>query len=309
MGGKSLRESTVVNIKEYIYRIINENIEQAELRQLVLQFVDYQSKKGFSFGELTILHYKMLKGFETEEIYSVAAAIEFLVLSFDMLDDFEDRDSYSKPWFKDSELALNATTCLLFLSISVMRKTDFHYKERAIDLLVKFALSSITGQHKDLLNICRTEFDYIQMTLEKSGSLVSLACSIGAILATGEYPSVIDRYSKYIGLIGQINNDVKDIKTWDEKNDLLNKKYSLPIIYLLNRKGQDTQLILDYYNNKINKDDILGQKELISSMFINSGALIYAEVIKKVYQNKAINKIKSLDIGHSYVDQLLKYID
>lgn len=64
-----------------------------------------------------------------------------------------------------------------------LRKTDLKYKEKAISILLEYSLLSISGQHMDLLNNCRTEKDYLEMTLKKSGSLVSLACLIGAALA------------------------------------------------------------------------------------------------------------------------------
>ena len=35
----------------------------------------------------------------------------------------------------------------------------------------------------------------------------------------------------YIGLLGQIENDLADIQNWSEKNDILNKKISLTIIF------------------------------------------------------------------------------
>ena len=77
---------------------------------------------------------------------------------------------------------------------------------------MEYALKSIHGQHKDLLNICKTESDYIEMSIEKSGSLVALVCVVGAVLATDDYPVMIETYAKDIGLIGQINNDLEDIK-------------------------------------------------------------------------------------------------
>ena len=53
---------------------------------------------------------------------------------------------------------------------------------------MEYALKSVQGQHKDLLNSCKTESDYIEMSVEKSGSLVALVCVIGALLATDDYP-------------------------------------------------------------------------------------------------------------------------
>ena len=146
------------------------------------------------------------------------------------------------------------------------------------------------------------------MSIEKSGSLVALVCEIGAVLATDNYPVVIETYAKNIGLIGQINNDLEDIKIRNQKNDLLNKKYSLPIIYLMNCEDEKAQLIRDYYQNKVSKEEIIMNQELIHNKFVETGAIAYTEVIKKIYQNKVLAQIKGLNIDQCYFDQLLKYI-
>ena len=295
-------------IKKSIYHIVNEYIDQNDLKELIQQFVDFQSEKGFPFGELLILHYRMFNGIDTEEIYSIAAAVEILILSFDILDDFEDADCSDKPWLREPKLALNTTMTLPFLSLSAVRNTHFKNKDKSLALLMKYPLKSVQGQHKDLLNSCRNESDYIEMSVEKSGSLVALVCEVGAVLATDKYPVAIESYAKNIGLIGQINNDLEDIKNWNQKNDLLNKKYSLPIIYLLNCQDEEAQLIRDYYFNKVNKEKIIKNQELINNKFVETGAITYTEVFKKIYQNKVLAQLKCLNIDHYYIDQLLKYI-
>jgi competence protein ComQ len=307
-GGIQLSAGHSTLIKKSIYHIVNKQIDQNDLKELILQFVDFQSEKGFPFGELLILHYRMFKGVETEEIYSIAAAVEILILSFDILDDFEDDDCSNKPWLTEPKLALNATTALQFVNLRVIQNSSLKNNDKSLSLLMEYALTSIHGQHKDLLNICKTESDYIEMSIEKSGSLVSLVCVVGAVLATDDDPLMIETYANYIGLIGQINNDLEDIKIWNQKNDLLNKKYSLPIIYLMNCEDEKAQMIRGYYQNKVNKEDIIKNQESIHKMFFETGAIAYTEVIKKIYQNKVLAQIKGLNIDHCYIDQLLKYI-
>lgn len=279
-------------ILKHIYCIVERSVEPSRLKEQLSQYVDYQSKSRFLFGELLVLHYTLCKGRKTEDIYAVAAAVEMLILSFDMLDDFEDNDSQEKPWMIDSHLALNATTALLFLSIETIRKTRFAHKEGAIAILTKYALEAISGQHRDLLNNCKTEAEYIEMTLQKSGSLVKLACLIGASLATDNYPKEIYHYAKWIGLIGQINNDLVDIQRWNEKNDLLHKKYTLPIIYLLNEPDDELNFIRDYYDHKIEKREIRKHGMFINEKLVATGAITYTYVIRRLYQNKVRQKIR-----------------
>ncbi|MFT8323610.1 MAG: hypothetical protein ABF649_22410 [Bacillus sp. (in: firmicutes)] len=73
-------------IRKSMYHIVYEQVQQNELCKQILEFIDYQSTKGFPFGELLVLHYRMFNGIETDEIYTVAAAVELLILSFDILE-------------------------------------------------------------------------------------------------------------------------------------------------------------------------------------------------------------------------------
>lgn len=297
-----------VLIRKSIEQAVHTQVNQQQLKEQLLGYVGYHAEQGLPFGELLVLHYNQFNGIATEEIYAVAAAVEALILSFDMLDDFEDEDCTDKPWSTQTNLALNSTTALLFLSVDAIRATDFPNKDQAIAILIHYSLRSINGQHRDLLNSSRNEKDYIEMTIEKSGSLVALACLIGAVLATDDYPKEIAIYSELIGLVGQISNDLKDVTTWNEKNDLLNKKYTLPIIYLLNHPDEELQLIRDYYHDQLSADEIIQNRELISRKLVETGAITYTEVIKKMHQNRALNEVKKLTIDQHYMDRLIEYI-
>lgn len=294
--------------KTSILKLINAEIKQSHLKKQLLNYVEYQAGHGFPFGELLIMHYKMFNGKNSKDIYTVAAAIELFILSFDILDDVEDNDSLDKPWSNESSLALNATTALLLMSGKVIKSTNFPNKDEAVAHLFNYALQSVNGQHKDLLDICRTEDAYIEMTLERSGSLTKLACIMGTFLAINDCPKEVKVYSRLLGLIGQINNDLSDIATWDDKNDLLHKKYTLPIIYLLNHDEAESHLIRDYYQGKIGRGAIIQQQQFIDKQFKETGAIAYAEVIKRIHQNKVFSEMEKLTVGQEYFTQLKKYV-
>ncbi|WP_071396586.1 polyprenyl synthetase family protein [Bacillus tuaregi] len=291
-----------------INTILGKEIQQENLKETIQKYINAQTKKGFPFAKLTILHYQMLDGTELDKVISVAAAIELLILSFDILDDIEDDDDNQKLWMNEQSFALNASTAMIFICIDVIRKTDLKYKERAISILLEYSLLSISGQQIDLLSKCRTEKEYIEMALKKSGSLVSLACLVGANLASDQYLEIINRYSQFIGLIGQLNNDIYDLQNWEGKNDLLNKKLSLPVIYLLGYQGNGAEIISSYYNGAIEKDEMVKNQKFISKMIVDSGVLVYTEIIKRVYQNKVKTELQKLNVDKKFIGQLLDYI-
>ncbi len=77
----------------------------------------------------------------------------------------------------------------------------------------------------------------------------------------------------------------------------------------MNCQDEIAPLIRDYYQDKVSKEEILKNQELINHKFVETGAITYTEVIKKIHQNKTLDQIKGLNIDPSYIDQLLKYIN
>lgn len=283
----------------------NETMLGYDLKSMLKSFKEEKRTVGYSFGRLCVLHYEAFTERLDKDIYKVAAAIELLILSFDIIDDLQDKDSdYS--WSKTPELSLNVALAMLVMASKIIRETSFEHKNRAIQILEEYALGSINGQQLDLLNNCRDEQSYLQMIEQKSGSLTALSCLIGEVLAKGEISSQVKEYSKYIGIIQQIKNDIQGLKTWGRKNDLLNKRYSLPIIYLLSQKNDVSNSVKNYYN-----DDIVAvlDNNATENELTNGGAIRYAITIKNVYKFKALSYLENVaikEVGKDYLKKLMK---
>ncbi|MEK5233672.1 polyprenyl synthetase family protein [Lysinibacillus sp. FSL K6-0232] len=287
------------------FLIDNEALLSYELKTLLKSFKEEKIAVGFSFGKLCFWHYEAFVDNVHEDIYKVAAAIELLILSFDIIDDLQDKDSdYS--WSKIPELSLNVALAMLVMASKAIEETSFEHKRSAITLLEEHALASINGQQLDLLNNCRDEDSYIQMITQKSGSLTAMGCLIGEILAKGEVSKEVQEYGKYIGVIQQIKNDIQGLKSWGPKNDLLNKRYSLPIIYLLSQKNDVSKSVENYYN-----DDIVTvlDNNAIEDELTNGGAIRYAITIKNVYKFKALENLERVainELGKEYLQKLIR---
>ncbi|MEQ6354658.1 polyprenyl synthetase family protein [Lysinibacillus sp. M3] len=282
--------------------IENELLIGHELRSMLKIFKEEKKAVGYSFGKLCYWHYEAFVDCLNEDIYKVAAAIELLILSFDIIDDLQDKDSdYS--WTKTPELSLNVALAMLVMASRTIRETSFEHKSAAIQILDDYALRSINGQQLDLLNTCRDEQSYLQMIEQKSGSLTAMTCLIGEVLAKGETSSDVNEYGKYIGIIQQIKNDIQSLKTWGSKNDLLNKRYSLPIIYLLSQKNDVSKSVISYYNDNI---DAFLDNNATKNELTNGGAIRYAITIKNVYKLKALNALENVAINEVYTDYLKK---
>jgi len=272
---------------------------------MLKKFKEEKKAVGYSFGKLCYWHYEAFTDCLNEDIYNVAAAIELLILSFDIIDDLQDKDSdYS--WTKTPELSLNVALAMLVMASRTVRKSTFEHKSIAIQILEDYALRSINGQQLDLLNTCRDEQSYIQMIEQKSGSLTAMSCLIGEVLAKGAISSEIEEYGKYIGIIQQIKNDIQSLKTWGPKNDLLNKRYSLPIIYLLSQGNDVSNSVVNYYNDDI---DAFLDNNATENELTNGGAIRYAITIKNVYKFRALDTLENVAINEVCKDYLKKLIN
>lgn len=271
-----------------------------DLRDMLQSFVEEKRSVGFSFGALCIVHYESLAEEFSEDIFHIAAAIELLALSFDIIDDLQDNDT-SYIWTKTPSLSLNVVISMIFMASKTIQESKFEHKHLAVQLLVKYALSSINGQQLDLLNCCQDEQSYLQMVEQKSGSLTAIGCLIGAVLAQGSVSPYIEQYSKCMGVIHQIKNDIDSLKRWEEKNDLLNKKYTLPIIYLLNSENDVSKSITNYYNDNIIE---YLDKNAIKEELVNGGAIRYALAIKNLYKHKALDNLQKVTMKDKYIEYL-----
>ena len=276
-----------------------------ELKYLLKSFKEEKTSVGFSFGKLCYWHYEAFSDSINDDIYKVAAAVELLILSFDIIDDLQDKDS-DNSWSRTPELSLNVALAMLIMASKTIDESSFEHKRAAITLLKEYALKSISGQQLDLLNNCRDEDSYVQMITLKSGSLTAMSCLIGEMLAKGEVTKEIEAYGKYIGIIQQIKNDIQSLKAWGLKNDLLNKRFSLPIIYLLSQQNDISKSVANYYNDDI--VTVLDNNETENEL-TNGGAIRYAVTVKNVYKFKALNYLENVaisELGKEYLQKLIR---
>lgn len=83
-------------IKQKMSDFIQHAVRQNDLQKLLLEFTDI--KNEFPFGQLAYQHYEAFGGQDKQAITKLAAGIELLILSADILDDIEDQDNDSYPW-------------------------------------------------------------------------------------------------------------------------------------------------------------------------------------------------------------------
>ncbi|MCY9667950.1 polyprenyl synthetase family protein [Paenibacillus alginolyticus] len=275
------------DIQQHMHRVIDDYIYVEDLNTLLKSFVDDKEKENCTWSKITICTHKMLGG-DSPHIYRLAAVTELVILTLDIMDDLQDQDQGSKPWMQCPQaITLNAVMALFMGFVGELGQLQV--KDSMLVEVSKIISRSINGQQKDVTNTISTVDDYLMMTQEKSGSLFRLACFMGysSLACTEDTIEQIHQLADCIGLIHQIQNDMRDLVRFDVKNDLLGKKRTLPVLYLLSIDDAAFSQLKAYYEGEITADFLLEEKEDFLQMIHDSGCIEYARIVQSVCIQKA----------------------
>ncbi|OBZ08798.1 hypothetical protein A8L34_21805 [Bacillus sp. FJAT-27264] len=249
------------------------------LYEAALASVKVKATESLMCGRMTLLHYRMFGGCG-DDIYRAAAAVEFMILALDIIDDIQDDDHKAMPWNDlPKNIALNLAIAFLTLSHETLLRCRFpsEHIHKAEMYLSRQVITATNGQTLDLLNTISTEEEYITMVKQKSAALLVCACMIGVILATGDISPHVEEYAMEIGVSAQIKNDFRDLLNWDHKSDFLQRKRTLPLLFLLSSINQeDERWVADYFEGRIELSDILHRSEEFAVIVERTGTSMYA---------------------------------
>ncbi len=292
MGVIGIVEVPTFMVKLQMVQIITSNVTNDELKKLLLSFLE--SKEELKFAELSIIHFQAFNG-NSQETALLAAAIELLILSFDMLDDLEDLDNMDEPWMKIKHpIALNAATTLYTLSQHAVLSLISSNKLQILDVFTRLSIQAMEGQHVDLENSIHTEETCLEVMKNKSGSLIALASVSGMLLAGANHPSV-EEYSYQVGIAAQIDNDFRDLFN-PLKNDVSTQKKSLAYLYLQKKYNHHSIEILEWFQSGKSINEYFGSAINFKQKLNDSGVATYLNVMKQIAINKATRMISHLPI-------------
>lgn len=288
------------SMKSYMIQAITLQIKNSELRKLVLSFVNKKPK--LNFGRLTIAHHKAFGG-KDPEIFQLAAAIELLILSFDIFDDLEDLDNMQEPWMQvDSSIALNAATTIYTLSQQTVLALSSPFKYQIQTAFLQYSIQAMEGQHDDLKNSMSTEEECLDVMKRKSGSLMALASVCGMLLANVNYPEV-EAYSYQFGIAAQTDNDFRDLFNL-QKSDVSTQKNSLALLYLQKGYNAPALEILTFFESGGDFNEGFGSVEIYKQKLLDSGVTKYLNVLKQIAINKAKRMLEGLPIEPHQIEYL-----
>jgi geranylgeranyl pyrophosphate synthase len=183
----------------------------------------------------------------------VALAVECVICATDLFDDVMDEDITPLATRLGEARMLNTALALIYLAQRILlslagRGIAAELLSRLMGGLQQAMLLASAGQQQDLLaegrSACElTPEECIEIASAKAGSLLSLACQLGAICAGVDETLVAQctEMGRLLGIAAQLENDAQDLSVLlvpldyealaiTRKSDLARSKKTLPIV-------------------------------------------------------------------------------
>lgn len=266
------------------------------LLDAVMQYIVKQ--KGKKVRPMFVFLSASICGEITDATYRGAALIELLHTATLVHDDVVDDSDERRGFFSINALWKNKIAVLVGdyllskgLLLAVSNK-DFRLLEIVSDAVKEMSEGELLQIEKTRkLNI--TEEIYFEIIRQKTASLISSACAVGASSsnASEEIVSKMKLFGEKVGIAFQIKDDLLDFGSDDTGKphgvDLKEKKITLPLIFSLNNSlPADRKRIINIIRN--HNTDPKKVKEVISFIHKNDG-MKYAEEKMNLYRNEAMS--------------------
>lgn len=262
-------------------------------------------QKGKKIRPLLVLSASKLCGGINERSYRGATLVELLhtatLIHDDVVDGAEKRrglPSINAIWKNKISVLMGDYLLAKGLMTSVNGK-DFDFLGVVSDTVKRMS-------EGELLQISKTrkldidEETYFKIISDKTASLLSTCCEIGALSATNDLAKIeaMKKYGEKLGLAFQIRDDILDFigtsRVFGKPlgGDIKEKKITLPLIFALRNSSKESKSEIMGYIKKGSKNTNI--KEVIEFVK-SSGGIEYAEEISRRIVDEAKNELTIFD--------------
>ncbi len=259
-------------------------------------------RKGKQLRPKFVLLSAKLHGEINESTYRAAALVELLhtatLVHDDVVDDsLERRSFFSINALWNKKIAVLVGDYLLSKGLLLATSNnDFrhlHILSDAVKQMSEGELLQIQKARKLNLN----EGIYFEIIRNKTASLLSSACAIGAYSTSGneEITSKMKLFGEKVGIAFQIKDDLFDYGKEDigkpTGNDIKEKKLTLPLIYTLNNVPAVARRELIYIIKNENKNP--RKVKFVIDTVTDVGGIKYASAKMNTYRDEALEILYS----------------
>ncbi len=306
-----MRQKDIENIKEYIkndfinfQKTFDESIKSdVSLINTVINYI--VKRKGKQIRPTLCLLSANLCGTPNINTYVSASLLEILHIATLIHDDVVDESDLRRGWPSINRVWKNKIAILIG-DFMFSKALSNMIKLKDFEALNVLSTTSDRLSRGELLQIEKaikkdmTEKTYYKMVNDKTGSLFSASCKLGALSVTKDNSKIValSNYGEKFGLIFQIKDDLLDILGDIDRlgkpagYDLKKNMLTLPLIFILNklegkrRKLFKSQLRVSVKKNQLNK---------IKNIIIENGGIEYANNKIKEFKEDAIQELEIFD--------------
>ncbi len=297
---------------DFIYKIIGPELKTFEKKfaeavksdtsslDMIMKYII--KRKGKQLRPMFVFLSAKLHGEINESTYRAAALVELLHTATLVHDDVVD-DSLERRGFFSINALWNKKIAVLvgdyLLSKGLLLATsnnDFRHLHILSDAVKQMSEGELLQLQKSRkLNL--DEDIYFEIIRNKTASLLSSACSVGAFSASKDedVTAKMKVFGEKVGIAFQIKDDLFDYGKDDigkpTGNDIKEKKLTLPLIYTLNKVPAATKRKLVYIIKNENKDP---QKvKIVIDAVVEAGGIKYASEKMNAYRDEALDILNS----------------
>ncbi len=184
---------------------------------------------------------------------------------------------------------------------------------RAVQLLDRSSLRTCEGRFLELESQERIDMSvdaYLNMAALKSGSLLSCAMSLGAVVHENETAlDPLSRCGESLGIAMEIGSDIRAL--WDEETgptaEAMNKTKMLPVVLALEKASAGEKRVLGeiYFKRVLDGHDVSRIRDIIGGM----GVREECEALVSKYRDEALSALEGPGIRSDGRAMVAGYID
>ena len=275
-------------------------------------------RKGKQLRPMFVFLSARLNGEINESTYRAAALVELLHTATLVHDDVVDESMERRGFFSINAIWKNKIAVLVgdyLLSKGLLLSTshgDFqhlHILSEAVQQMSEGELLQMEKSRK--LNL--DEETYFEIIKNKTASLLSSACAIGAYSTSKDehITGRMKRFGEKVGIAFQIKDDLFDYGNEDigkpTGNDIKEKKLTLPLIYTLNHVDKSTRRRIIYIIKNENKKP--ASVKFVLESVEAFGGIAYARSKMNEYRDEALAILYTFETSpvRNALEELVRY--
>ena len=275
-------------------------------------------RKGKQLRPMFVFLSAKLHGTVNESTYRAAALVELLHTATLVHDDVVDDSMERRGYFSINALWKNKIAVLVgdyLLAKGLLLSTkgeDFKHLQILSEAVKQMSEGELLQMEKARkLNL--EENIYFEIIRNKTASLLSSACSVGA-WSTSKDEGICEQmrlFGEKVGIAFQIKDDLFDYGTQDigkpTGNDIKEKKLTLPLIYTLNKVDKETRRKMIYIIKNQGKE--AEKVKYVLDKVTATGGIRYAEEKMIAYRDEALTILYQFPEGdiRRGLEELVRY--